>query len=411
MKGFDRGNRRVSSIIVIDPNRCSGCENCLEVCPFNALEMQGGKPVVNDQCTLCGACAEICPEEAITLPKRIAAAGPDAGYRGVMVFAEQRLGRLAEVAFELLHKGRELSAILGVPLTAALLGRNLAPLAAELTAQGADRVYAVDDPRVEGFSDEVYGEVLTQILRAVRPEILLAGATPIGRSFIPKVATQVGTGLTADCTELAIDPDKHHLLQTRPAFGGNIMATIICPQRRPQMATVRTKVMKRGSAAPGCPGEVLPFEVDWSRLPGRTRLLEIVEELTEKVRLAEADIIVTGGRGLQEEKNFSLIRELADLLGGAVGASRGAVDSGWIPYAHQVGQTGKTVAPKLYLAIGVSGAVQHLVGMQSSETIVAVNSDPQAPIFDVATYGIVGNLFEVVPEMIRQLKAAAGRKE
>lgn len=373
--------------------------------------MQGEKAVVNDQCTLCGACEEICPEGAITLPKIAPAAGPEAGYQGVMVFAEQRLGRLAEVAFELLSKGRELSATLDVPLTAALLGRDLAPLAAELTAQGADRVYTVDDPRVEGFTDEVYGEALTQIIRAVRPEILLAGATPIGRSLLPKVATQVGTGLTADCTELAIDPDKKHLLQTRPAFGGNIMATIICPRRRPQMATVRGKVMKRGTAAPGHCGEVIPFAVDWSRVPGRTRLLEIVEELTEKVRLAEADIIVAGGRGLQEGKNFSLIRELADCLGGAVGASRGAVDSGWIPYAHQVGQTGKTVAPKLYLAIGVSGAVQHLVGMQSSETIVAVNSDPQAPIFDVATYGIVGNLFEVVPEMIRQLRAAAGRKE
>ncbi len=401
----------MGSEIRIDLDRCSGCESCLEVCPFSALEIRDGKPVVNDQCTLCGACAEVCPEEAITLPERASAGGPETGYQGVMVFAEQRLGRLAEVVFELLHKGRELANTLGVSLTAALLGRNLAPLAAELAAQGADRVYTVDDPRMEGFTDEVYGEALTQIIQAVRPEILLAGATPVGRSFIPKVATQVGTGLTADCTELSIDPGKKHLLQTRPAFGGNIMATIICPLRRPQMATVRARVMKRGAAGPGHPGEVVPFEMDWDRVAGKTRLLEIVEELTEKVRLAEADIIVAGGRGLQEGKNFALIRELADSLGGAVGASRGAVDSGWIPYAHQVGQTGKTVAPKLYLAIGVSGAVQHLVGMQSSETIVAVNSDPQAPIFDVATYGIVGNLFEVVPEMIRQLKAAAGQKE
>ncbi len=399
----------MGSEILIDLERCSGCESCLEVCPFSALEWRDGKPVVNDQCTLCGACAEVCPEEAITLPERASASGPEAGYQGVMVFAEQRLGRLADVAFELLAKGRELAGTLGVSLTAALFGRNLAPLAAELVAQGADRVYTVDHPRVEGFTDEAYGEALTQIIRAVRPEILLAGATSVGRSFIPKVATQVGTGLTADCTDLTIDPEKKHLLQTRPAFGGNIMATIICPRRRPQMATVRARVMKRGSVQPGRPGEVIPFEVDWKRAPGKTRLLEIVEELTEKVRLAEADIIVTGGRGLQEGKNFSLIRELADCLGGAVGASRGAVDSDWIPYAHQVGQTGKTVAPKLYLAVGVSGAVQHLVGMQSSETIVAVNIDPQAPIFEVATYGIVGDLFEVVPEMIRQLKAAGGR--
>ena len=401
----------MGSEIDIDLDRCSGCESCLEACTLSDLEMLDGKPVVNDHCTLCGACAEICPEAAIRLPERMPTGGPETGYQGVMVFAEQRLGRLAEVDFELLQKGRELAQTLGVTLTAALLGRNLDPLAAELVAQGADRVYTVDHPRMEGFTDEVYGEALTQIIRAIRPEILLAGATPVGRSFIPKVATQVGTGLTADCTDLRIDPEKKHLLQTRPAFGGNIMATIICPLRRPQMATVRARVMKRGAATPGQPGEVIPFEMDWDRVAGKTKLLEIVEELTEKVRLAEADIIVAGGRGLQEGKNFALIRELADSLGGAVGASRGAVDSGWVPYAHQVGQTGKTVAPKLYLAIGVSGAVQHLVGMQSSETIVAVNSDPRAPIFDVATYGIVGNLVEVVPEMIRQLKAAAGRKE
>ncbi|HSO72212.1 MAG TPA: electron transfer flavoprotein subunit alpha, partial [Thermodesulfobacteriota bacterium] len=374
----------MGSEIDIDLDRCSGCESCLEACTLSDLEMLDGKPVVNDHCTLCGACAEICPEAAIRLPERMPTGGPETGYQGVMVFAEQRLGRLAEVDFELLQKGRELAQTLGVTLTAALLGRNLDPLAAELVAQGADRVYTVDHPRMEGFTDEVYGEALTQIIRAIRPEILLAGATPVGRSFIPKVATQVGTGLTADCTDLRIDPEKKHLLQTRPAFGGNIMATIICPLRRPQMATVRARVMKRGAATPGQPGEVIPFEMDWDRVAGKTKLLEIVEELTEKVRLAEADIIVAGGRGLQEGKNFALIRELADSLGGAVGASRGAVDSGWIPYAHQVGQTGKTVAPKLYLAIGVSGAVQHLVGMQSSETIVAVNSDPRAPIFDVA---------------------------
>lgn len=387
---------------------CSGCESCVSVCPFSALTMEDGRPVVNEQCNLCGACAEICPEGAIRVPVAALAEGPDASYRGVMIYAEQRLGRVAEVAFELLHKGRELADTLGVSLTAALLGRDLEAAARELIRHGADRVFTVDDPRLEGFIDECYGEALTQIIRAVKPEILLAGATPIGRSFIPKTATQVGTGLTADCTELEIDTEKRLLLQTRPAFGGNIMATITCPQRRPQMATVRPKVMKKGAPSDNPAGEIRPFAPDWSGISGKTRLLEIVEELSEKVRLAEADIIVAGGRGLQEARHFSLIRELADLLGGAVGASRGAVDSGWIPYAHQVGQTGKTVAPKLYVAIGVSGAVQHLVGMQSAETIVAVNSDPLAPIFDVATYGIVGDLFEVLPEMIRQLKAATG---
>jgi electron transfer flavoprotein alpha subunit len=387
----------------IDGQKCIGCELCISACPFGALEMHEGIARVNDQCTLCGACADVCPEEAIFVPSLDEGQRPE-DYCGVMIYAEQRLGKVAEVSYELLNKGRELADILKAPLSAALIGSGLSSSAESLLQYGADRVYMADHPSLEGFLDELYGEVLTRIIRLSRPEILLAGATAIGRSFIPKVATQIGTGLTADCTELSIDQGKRLLLQTRPAFGGNIMATIICPQKRPQMATVRSKVMKKGLPRPTGSGEIVRVDMDGNMPAPKTKLLEIVEEVTEKVRLAEADVIVSGGRGLQEGKHFAMIRELADLLNAAVGASRGAVDSGWISYAHQVGQTGKTVAPKLYIAIGVSGAVQHLVGMQSSETIIAINSDPHAPIFDVASYGIVGDLFEVVPEMIRQLK-------
>lgn len=388
----------------IDSEKCTGCEICISVCPFNALEMKEGKASVNDQCNLCGACAPECPMEAITVPSLEKGKAPG-DYSGVMVYIEQRLGKIAEVAYELLHKGRELADALQVSLSAVLLGKDITGLASSLFEHGADRVYVADHPLLEGFTDEAYGEALTRVIRSYGPEIVLAGATSIGRSFIPRVATQIGTGLTADCTELSIDQEKRLLLQTRPAFGGNIMATIICPAKRPQMATVRARVMKKGQAIPGRSGEIIPVALDWLEKAQKTKLLEIVEEIGEKVKLAEADVIVAGGRGLQEEKHFSLIRELADLLGAAVGASRGAVDSGWISYAHQVGQTGKTVAPRLYIAIGVSGAVQHLVGMQSSDTIVAINNDPHAPIFDVASYGMVGDLFEIVPEMIRQLKA------
>ncbi len=391
----------------IDREKCTGCELCLSVCPFEALEIQEGKVSVNDRCTLCGTCVDQCPVAALAVPTLEKAERTDA-YQGVMVYAEQRKGRMAEVSLELLHKGRELAEDLGVSLSAALLGKDVLPLARNLIEHGADRVYVVDHPLLEGFTDEGYGNALTEVIGRVRPEIVLAGATAIGRSFIPKVATQLGTGLTADCTDLTVDPDSKLLLQTRPAFGGNIMATILCPVKRPQMATVRPKVMKKGRPDPNRRGEVWPIDWTPTERDRQTVLLEMVEELGEKVRLAEADIIVAGGRGLQEGRHFALIRELADLLNAAVGASRGAVDAGWISYAHQVGQTGKTVAPKLYIAVGVSGAVQHLVGMQSSETIIAINNDPHAPIFDVATYGIVGDLFEIVPEMIRQLKNRRG---
>ncbi|MFH1135933.1 MAG: electron transfer flavoprotein subunit alpha [Pseudomonadota bacterium] len=390
--------------LAIDFDQCTGCGACADACPFGAIELDNDRPVVGDGCTLCGACADACPVGAISLEKKQAQA--QQGHEGVWVFTEQRRGRLAGVSFELLGEGRRLAQKLGTFLAAVLFGSNIMPLSQDLFAAGADKVFAADDPSLEHFTDDLYGGLLIQLVREHRPEIVLCGATGLGRSFFPKVANALNTGLTADCTGLDIRAADRLLLQTRPAFGGNIMATILCPARKPQMATVRPRVMKRGIPAPGRSGDLVKVQLPDRGLEGRTRVLESVEDLTEKINLAEAEVIVAGGRGLGSEKGFELLRKLADLLGGTVGATRGAVDSGWIGYARQVGQTGKTVAPKLYIACGISGAVQHLVGMQSSDMIVAVNKDPNAPIFNAAHYGLVGDLYEILPVLIRRVEEA-----
>ncbi|HIE03780.1 MAG TPA: electron transfer flavoprotein subunit alpha, partial [Candidatus Latescibacteria bacterium] len=355
--------------------------------------------------TLCRACIEACPLGALELEEEVVRPKVDTSkYRGVWVFAEQRHGKVSGVAYELLNVGRRLADDLGEKLTAVLFGPVGEDAARELISRGADRVLWADDERLAQFHDDTYAGVLAEMAQAERPEIILCGATSIGRSFFPKAAAKLGTGLTADCTGLEIDKERRLLVQTRPAFGGNVMATILTPDHRPQMATVRHKVFKEAPRQEGREGEVVRWSPGPENLTSRTTLVEFVEEVEETVNLADADIIVSGGRGLRGPENFSLIRELAMLLGGAVGASRAAVDAGWISYSHQVGQTGRTVSPKLYIACGISGAIQHLVGMQSSDVIVAINKDPDAPIFKVATFGIVGDLFEVVPALIERLK-------
>ncbi len=394
--------------LIIDTDLCTGCGACVEECPFEALELVEDHAQVNDKCTLCGACVEVCPEEAISIEE--VERGEDqrtAQARGVWVFAEQRGGRMPQVVAELLGQGRRLADELGSELGAVLLGHQVEPLAAELFAWGADVVYLADDERLARFDDDIYCRVMAELIAAHVPEVLLAGATSLGRSLIPRVATAVATGLTADCTGLSIDPDNRLLLQTRPAFGGNIMATIVCPQARPQMATVRPRVMKPAPRQDGRQGRVERVSLDGGLTPG-TEVLEVVEALDDRVDLVGAEVVVTGGRGLGGPEGFELVRQLAEALGGVVGATRGAVDAGWIGHAHQVGQTGRTVAPRLYVALGVSGAVQHLVGMQSSDCIVAVNTDPAAPIFRVATYGIVGDLYQVVPAMLERLAQRRG---
>ncbi|MBI2853184.1 MAG: electron transfer flavoprotein subunit alpha/FixB family protein [Chloroflexi bacterium] len=325
------------------------------------------------------------------------------GYQGVWTFAEQRNGKLKRVSYEILARGRELADTLGTELTAVCFGHNISEVD-QLIAHGADKVYLIDDPALAVNQEDLCAGELARLIRENKPEILLAGATSLGRAFIPRVAAILQTGLTADCTGLDIDAGKKLLLQTRPTFGGNMMATIICKDKRPQMATVRPRVFKKKAPDANRKGQIIKVDFKKEAVTSRTRLLNFVENITESIKLEDADIIVSGGRGLGKPENFKLIEELAEALGAAVGSSRPPVDEGWIPYSHQVGQTGKTVCPKLYFACGISGAVQHLAGMQSSEMIIAINSDPDAPIFDVATYGIVGDLFQVVPLLINKLK-------
>ncbi|MBI4798839.1 MAG: electron transfer flavoprotein subunit alpha [Desulfarculus sp.] len=380
----------------------------MDACPFDALSLVDDKAQVSEACTLCGTCLEVCPEGALSLEEVARAVDERAAFsRGVWVFAEQRDGLLPEVVAELLGQGGRLAADLGVELSAVLLGHEVAGLAGELFALGAETVYVADDPRLQYFNDDIYAEVLARLIAEHKPEVLLAGATALGRSLIPRVATAAATGLTADCTGLAIDKQRRLLLQTRPAFGGNIMATIICPLARPQMATVQPRVMKKGQRQEGAAGRLVTVELAPDQAAA-TQVLEVVRAVGEQVNLSAAEVVVVGGRGLGGPEGFDLVREMAEALGGVVGATRGAVDLGWIGHAHQVGQTGRTIGPKLYIGLGVSGAVQHLVGMQSSEVIVAVNTDACAPIFQVATYGIVGDLHEVAPAMLARLKELRG---
>ena len=397
-------------MLIIDEERCIGCGVCEANCPFGAIEVVDGVARVNDACTLCGACVEGCEPEALSIEGEGAqAAGDLSAWRGIAVFAEWRRGRLAPVTLELLGAGRRLADELGVELMAILPGRDLAEHAAKCIVHGADRVALIDHGLLADFTDDAYGNALYDAILALRPEVLLAGATAIGRSVIPRVAAMLNTGLTADCTELAVRREDGALLQTRPAFGGNVMATIVCPRTRPQMATVRPGVMRPLPPDSGRKGEVVALDIPEERLRSRVRVVasETAAQGGDDANLHEAEVIVAGGRGVGGERGFAMLRELADLLGGKLAASRAAVDAGWIPYPHQVGQTGKTVSPKLYIACGISGAIQHVVGVQGSGVVVAINRDPEAPIFAVADYGVVGDIQEIVPLLIEHLRAAA----
>ena len=392
-------------MIEVISDKCTGCKLCLKACAYDAIVMENKTAeIIADKCTLCGACVSACPFEAIIIRKEHQQVIDKSEYSGVWVYAEQRDGLLAPVVYELLGKGTDLASVRECELTAILLGYQVEQLTEELIAYGADKVIVIDDPDLHYFTDQPYTSAFVEIAKKYKPEIILAGATVLGRSFIPRVAVDLETGLTADCTGLSIDGETGDLLQTRPAFGGNIMATIVTPNHRPQMATVRHKVMTPLAKDNDRSGIVISESVELEKLEKKADFKGFQKDESQTLNLVEANFVVSGGRGLKEKKNFKLIEDLAKVLDAAIGASRAAVDSEWVSYPHQVGQTGKTIKPRIYLAIGISGAIQHLAGMQSSDYIIAINKDPDAPIFKVADFGIVGDLFEILPKLTKRMQ-------
>ena len=387
----------------VEVELCNGCKRCIRACPYGAMEFEDNVAHVSERCTSCGACIEVCKQKAIKTdvkPKEI----PDfSDRRGVWVFAEQRGGELKRVSLELLGKAQELASALDQEVAAVLLGHNIQGLCDQLAHYGAEKIYLVDDPELENYRTLPYTDVIESLVKQYKPNILLMGATHIGRDLAPRVSRRVGVGLTADCTELSIDPEEKILLQTRPAFGGNVMATIANRYSRPQMATVRPGVME-ARERPGTKAQIIKQGVELSSKGLQTIILESVREEKKGVDLTEAKVIVAGGRGVGDAEGFKKLKELAEILGGEVAGTRVAVEEGWIPQERQIGQTGQTVRPELYIACGISGAIQHRAGMMSSRYIVAVNKDPRAPIFQVSDWGIVGDLHEVIPEMINRLK-------
>lgn len=385
-------------------DKCKGCSLCVRSCPFEAITMEDKLAVISSACTGCGACVEKCPFGAIEKTEAESGSAIDISqYHDVWVFAEQRDGVLQPVVYELLGEGKKLAKEIGCKLGAILCGNGVAELATELFAYGAEKVYLAEDEELAAYRTDAYTKVIFAAITEYKPEIVLLGATHIGRDLGPCLAVKANTGLTADCTKLEIDPEDKKIKQTRPAFGGNLMATIVCPNHRPQMSTVRPGVMEKAEYKSGSTGEVISLKVSFAAGDIRTRVLEIVKKAGETISLTDAEVIVSGGMGLGSQEGFALLKQLADQLGGVVAASRAAVDAGWIDHAYQVGQTGTTVKPKIYIACGISGAIQHVAGMQEAEQIIAINKNESAPIFEVADYGIVGDLYQVIPVLLEEL--------
>jgi len=427
------------------PGKCIACgARCESTCKVEAITMNdAGEPVFDiEKCTGCQRCVRICPSDAIEIyftpeqqkildelaKKGVAEAEPEVEevdeeeaqirarlkeYHGVWVFVEQIDSEAADVSWELLGVGTNLAKTLDVELCTMVIGDKVEELCGESFAYGASKVYLMDDPVFHHYRTIAYARAICYLVGKYKPEIVLIGATGLGRDLAGAVATELRTGLTADCTGLTIDENRF-LLQTRPAFGGNIMATIMTERTRPQMASVRPHVMPMPEKDPSRKGEIVRESLAVSEEDIRVKVLEVHDlrsDAAEDIDIAAADIIVAGGRGMKSKENFQVLQELADELGGVVAASRSAIEAGWLPPERQVGQTGKTVRPKIYIACGISGAIQHLVGMQDSDVIIAINRDRQAPIFEVATYGIEGDLFEVVPAITSHIRELHAQKK
>ncbi|MCZ7381257.1 MAG: FAD-binding protein [Candidatus Methanoperedens sp.] len=434
----DKKIKKPRGVARLIPGKCIACgARCQSACPEDAIEMNDrGEPIINvEKCIGCRRCVKVCPAQALEMyytpdeqkilaqiaatskgiePEKIsieeaAAISDIKEYRGVWVFVEHAEGEPATVSWELLGAGAKLAQSLGVELCSVVIGDKVGALCQESVAYGASRVYLIDSPVFHYYRTETYNKAICYLVKKYKPEILLMGATGLGRDLAGAVATKLNTGLTADCTGLDID-DKGFLLQTRPAFGGNIMATIFTERTRPQMATVRPHVMLLPEKDTSRKGEIVRESFAIKEEDVTTKVLEVVNDQGECIDLAAAEVIVSGGRGMRGSENFGLLQELAEELGGVIGCSRAVVEAGWMPAERQVGQTGKTVRPKIYIACGISGAIQHLVGMQSSDVIIAINQDRNAPIFEVATYGIVGDVFQVVPAIINNIRELRAKK-
>jgi electron transfer flavoprotein alpha subunit/NAD-dependent dihydropyrimidine dehydrogenase PreA subunit len=392
--------------IKIDGDLCTACESCVNACPYGSIKIIENTAVMTGECNLCGSCVDVCPVEAITLKREEFAEKVDKSkYHGIWIIAEHYKGEFPKVVYQLISKGKELADILSTTVTVIILGDQFDQKLDPFGEYGADEIIYVKSPILKHYYSDLYVKILYDLISEHKPEIVLIGATPTGRDFAPRVAKRLKTGLTADCTGLDIEESTRNLLQTRPTFGGSLMATIRTATSRPQMATVRPGIFKAKKGQKSKP-KIITIERNFTEKDSVTKVIKIITKPQQSINLEDAQIIVAGGRGVGSKEGFKLIKELAEVLGAELGGSRVAIELNWLSPDRQVGQTGKTVSPKLYIACGISGAIQHLVGMEHSEIIIAINKDPQASIFSVAHYGIVGDLHQVIPVLIAEIKKA-----